>query len=126
MDELKTFLGPGTELFFFAIVWLVGFIRQRNIGFLLPAFVTLAQAALHVTRQALINVVIFHSSSVSAAKQDQASGLPGTPLWLFTFLLSPFFFEFSPFSGEKTFPVEPQSSLAFLFLLGGSSLKPVL
>jgi hypothetical protein len=59
--------------------------RQRNIGFLLLAFVTLAQAALHVTRQALINVVIFHSGSVSAAQQDQSSGLPGTSLWLFTF-----------------------------------------
>ena len=72
MDELKTYLTPAAQLFFFvilAIVWLTGFIRQRNIGFLLLAFVVLVEGALNLLRQTIVNYVIFHQSALSATER---------------------------------------------------------
>jgi hypothetical protein len=72
MEELKTFLVPAAQLFFFfiiGIVWLIGFIRQRNAGFLLLALATPAASAVNVIRQAIINSVIFHSNNVALAQR---------------------------------------------------------
>lgn len=73
MEELKTFLGPAVQLFFsfiLTIVWVAGFVRQRNFGFLFLALATLAAAALGVIRQAIVNVVLFHSGNLSVAQRS--------------------------------------------------------
>ena len=46
MAELQTYIFRAIQAFFLliiAIAWLVGFIRQRNLGFLLLAIVFLAE-----------------------------------------------------------------------------------
>jgi len=66
MQELWTYLAPGVQLFFFfilTIVWVAGFVRQRNLGFLLLALGTFAVAALSVIRQAIFNAVLYHSAN---------------------------------------------------------------
>jgi hypothetical protein len=73
MEELKTFLTPVSQLFFFfilAIIWVAGFIRQRNLGFLFLALASLATAALNVIRQAIVNTVIFHSGNVPVTQRS--------------------------------------------------------
>jgi hypothetical protein len=80
MGELQTFLVPGVALFFFvvfAIVWLIGFIRQRNIGFLILAFVMLMEGAVNIARQVVFNVIYFHSTATSAVQKGQS-------IWLIT------------------------------------------
>jgi hypothetical protein len=72
MEELKTFLIPAAQLFFFfiiAIVWVIGFIRQRNAGFLFLALATLAVSAVNVIRQAIVNSILFHSNNVPLAQR---------------------------------------------------------
>jgi hypothetical protein len=54
---------PGVQLFFsvvVAIVWFVGFARQRSFGFLLLGFAVLAEPVVSLIRQALMNHYIFH------------------------------------------------------------------
>jgi hypothetical protein len=78
MEELKTFLAPVVQLFFFfilTIVWVAGFVRQRNIGFLFLALATISAAALGVIRQAIVNAVLFHSGNVSVAQRSSTIGL---------------------------------------------------
>jgi hypothetical protein len=78
MAALPTYLVPVTQLLFFivlAIVWLVGFIRQRNFGFLLLALATFAEGALSVARQAILNVYLVQSTDVSALQRAQTIGL---------------------------------------------------
>jgi hypothetical protein len=78
MQELWTYLAPGVQLFFFfmlAIVWAVGFVRQRNLGFLFLALATLAVAALTVIRQAIFNAVLYHSGNLSATQRGETIGL---------------------------------------------------
>jgi hypothetical protein len=56
MVELSTYLFPAIQAFFciiIGVVWLIGFFRQRNFGFLL-GFVVLAEAVTALVRQALI------------------------------------------------------------------------
>jgi hypothetical protein len=92
MQELWTYLGPGVQLFFFfilTIVWVAGFVRQRNLGFLFLALATLAAAALNVIRQAIFNAVLYHSGNGSVAQRGTTIGLItwstliiSTVLWL--------------------------------------------
>jgi hypothetical protein len=89
MPELTTYLIPATQLFFFivlAIVWLIGFIRKRNFGFLLLAFVTLAEGALSVARQGFINYLVFHSGSNVTNTQQTLQLLTTTTLIVYVFL----------------------------------------
>jgi hypothetical protein len=89
MPELTTYLIPATQLFFFivlAIVWLIGFIRKRNFGFLLLAFVTLAEGALSVARQGFINYLIFHSGSNVTNTQQTLQLFTTTTLVVYVFL----------------------------------------
>jgi hypothetical protein len=89
MPELTTYLIPATQLFFFivlAIVWLVGFIRKRNFGFLLLAFVTLAEGALSVARQGFINYLVFHSGSNVTNTQQTLQLFTTTTLIVYVFL----------------------------------------
>jgi hypothetical protein len=75
MAELTTYLFPAVQGLFcliVAVVWLIGFIRQRNIGFLLLTLATLAEGVTSPIRQALINYVIFHESHLSAAERSTA------------------------------------------------------
>ena len=72
MAELTTYLFPAVQGLFcliVAVVWLIGFIRQRNIGFLLLTLATLAEGVTSLVRQALINYVFFHESHLSAAEK---------------------------------------------------------
>ena len=78
MGELQTFLVPGTALFFLvilAIVWLLGFLRQRNVGFLILAFVMLLEGVLNLARQFVFNFFLFHSTSISAIQKSQSVAL---------------------------------------------------
>ncbi len=89
MPELTTYLIPATQLFFFivlAIVWLIGFIRKRNFGFLLLAFVTLAEGALSVARQGFINYLVFHSGSNVTNTQQTLQLFTTTTLIVYVFL----------------------------------------
>jgi hypothetical protein len=63
MAELQTYIFPAIQGFFFLIIaigWLVGFIRQRDFGFLLLTIVFLAEAVATGIRQAILNYVIYH------------------------------------------------------------------
>jgi hypothetical protein len=78
VQELWTYLAPGVQLFFFiilTIVWVVGFVRQRNLGFLFLALATFAVAALTVIRQAIFNAVLYHSGNVPVAQRGATIGL---------------------------------------------------
>ena len=89
MAELTTYLIPATQLFFFivlAIVWLVGFIRKRSFGFLLLAFVTLAEGAISVARQGFISYLIFHSGSSAVDNQKTLQVLTTVTLIVYVFL----------------------------------------
>jgi riboflavin transporter FmnP len=76
MAELTTYLFPAVQGIFcliIAVVWLIGFIRQRNVGFLLLTLATLAEGVTSLVRQALLNYVIFHEPHLSAT--ERSSGL---------------------------------------------------
>jgi|GEM_PF-3556792 hypothetical protein len=77
MNELTTYLFPALQGLFCVIlagVWLIGFIRQRNVGFLLLTLATLAEGVTSMVRQALINYVIFHDNHLSATERSTAIG----------------------------------------------------
>jgi hypothetical protein len=66
MVELTTYLFPAVQALFclvIAVVWLAGFIRQRNFGFLLLTLATLAEGITSLIRQMLINYVFLSSTS---------------------------------------------------------------
>jgi len=96
MAALPTYLVPVTQLLFFivlAIVWLVGFIRRRNFGFLLLALATFAEGALSVARQTIVNAYLFQSTNLSATQRAQtieliAMGVLGVyiVLWIIAIL----------------------------------------
>lgn len=75
MAEFTTYLFPivqGLFCLIIAVVWLIGLIRQRNIGFLLLTLATLAEGITSLVRQALVNYVFFHESHLSAAERSTA------------------------------------------------------
>ena len=74
MGELTTYLFPAIQALFgilIGIVWLIGFFRRRNLGFLLLGFVALAEAVTTIVRQAAINYVIYHQPYASASARTQ-------------------------------------------------------
>jgi hypothetical protein len=78
MAELTTYLFPAVQALFYliiGIVWLVGFIRQRNAGFLLLMLASLAEALTTLARQGIINYVIFHETHLSATEKSSALGV---------------------------------------------------
>ena len=80
MVELTTYLYPGVQGLFclvIAAVWLVGFLRQRNFGFLLLTLATLAEGVTSLVRQALFNYVIYHQPYLSAAERSTTLGMIG-------------------------------------------------
>jgi hypothetical protein len=80
MPELTTYLFPAVQGLFclvIAVVWLAGFIRQRNFGFLLLTLATLAEGITSLIRQMLINYVIFHQPNLSVAERSSTAGMIG-------------------------------------------------
>jgi fermentation-respiration switch protein FrsA (DUF1100 family) len=80
MVELTTYLYPAIQGLFclvIAAVWLVGFLRQRNFGFLLLTLATLAEGVTSLVRQALFNYVIYHEPHLSAAERSTTVGMIG-------------------------------------------------
>ena len=80
MVELTTYLYPAVQALFYlviAAVWLVGFLRQRNFGFLLLSLATLAQGVTSLVRQALINYVIYHEPHLSVTERSTTAGMIG-------------------------------------------------
>jgi fucose permease len=78
MAEFTTYLFPAAQALFCLIiagVWLVGFLRQRNFGFLLLTLATLAEGLTSIIRQALTNYVIFHQPYLSAAQRSSTIGM---------------------------------------------------
>jgi hypothetical protein len=76
MVELTTYLFPAVQAFFaviVGIVWLIGFFRHRNFGFLLLGFAILAEGATSVIRQAIFNY-IYHQTQVSATQRATLIG----------------------------------------------------
>jgi hypothetical protein len=72
MVELSSYLFPATQGFFcivIGIVWLIGFFRHRNFGFILLGFVMVAEAVTAPVRQALINYVIYHQPTLSVSER---------------------------------------------------------
>ena len=81
MVELTTYLFPATQGFFciiIGIVWLIGFFRHRNFGFILLGFVVLAEAVTALVRQALINYVIYHQPHLSVTERTTFFGTIST------------------------------------------------
>jgi hypothetical protein len=77
MGELFSYLFPATQALFciiIGIVWLIGFFRHRNFGFLLLGFVVLAEAATALVRQGLINYTIFHQTHLSVTERTAFIG----------------------------------------------------
>ncbi|HEY4815279.1 MAG TPA: hypothetical protein VIH58_11405 [Chthoniobacterales bacterium] len=77
MPELTTYIFPAVQGLFcliVAVVWLIGFIRQRNVGFLLLTLATLAEGVTGLVRQALVNYVIFHQAHLSVAERTATIG----------------------------------------------------
>ena len=77
MVELTTYLFPATQALFciiIGIVWLFGFFRHRNFGFLLLGFVVLAEAATALIRQGLINYTIYHQTNLSVTERTAFIG----------------------------------------------------
>jgi hypothetical protein len=77
MVELSSYLFPATQGFFciiICIVWLIGFFRHRNFGFILLGFVVLAEAVTALVRQGLINYVIYHQPNLSASERTTFFG----------------------------------------------------
>jgi hypothetical protein len=80
MVELTTYLYPAIQGLFclvIAVVWLVGFLRQRNFGFLLLTLATLAEGVTSLVRQALINYVIYHEPHLSVTERSTTIGVIG-------------------------------------------------
>ena len=80
MVELTTYLYPAVQGLFclvIAAVWLVGFLRQRNFGFLLLTLATLAEGVTSLVRQALFNYVIYHQPHLSVAERSTTAGMIG-------------------------------------------------
>jgi hypothetical protein len=78
MAELTTYLFPAVQALFYliiGIVWLVGFLRQRNAGFLLLMLASLAEALTALARQGIINYVIYHESHLSAVEKSSTLGM---------------------------------------------------
>ena len=72
MVELSSYLFPAVQAFFciiIGVVWLIGFFRHRNFGFILVGFVVLAEAVTALVRQALINYVIYHQPNLSVSER---------------------------------------------------------
>src|ERR1700730_5959959 len=81
MVELTTYLYPAVQGLFClvsAAVWLVGFLRQRNFGFLLLTLATLAEGVTSLVRPALFNYVIYHQPNLSTAERSTTVGMIGT------------------------------------------------
>jgi hypothetical protein len=81
MVELQAYLFPAIQAFFciiVAVVWLIGFFRQRNFGFILLGFVVLAEAVTALVRQALINYVIYHQPHLSVTERTTLFGTIST------------------------------------------------
>jgi hypothetical protein len=77
MVELSTYLFPAIQAFFciiIGVVWLIGFFRQHNLGFILLGFVVLAEAVTALVRQALINYVIYHQPHLSVTERTTFFG----------------------------------------------------
>ena len=80
MVELTTYLFPAIQALFciiIGIVWLAGFFRHRNFGFLLLGFVALAEGVTSLVRQAIINYIIYHQPYASATTRTTAIGTTG-------------------------------------------------
>jgi hypothetical protein len=78
MVELTTYLFPTVQALFCLIiagVWLAGFIRQRNFGFLLLTLATLAEGLTSLIRQALTNYVIYHEPHLSVVERSSTIGM---------------------------------------------------
>ena len=81
MAELTTYLFPATQGFFclvIGIVWLIGFFRQRNFGFILLGFVTLAEGVTALVRQALFNYVLYHQPTLPVSERTTFFGTIST------------------------------------------------
>jgi hypothetical protein len=80
MVELTTYLFPAVQALFclvIAVVWLAGFIRQRNFGFLLLTLATLAEGITSLIRQMLINYVFYHQPHLSVTERSTTAGMIG-------------------------------------------------
>lgn len=80
MVELTTYLFPAIQALFcliIAAVWLAGFIRQRNFGFLLLTLTTLAEGITSLIRQMLMNYVFYHQPHLSVAERSSTVGMIG-------------------------------------------------
>ena len=80
MVELTTYLYPAVQGLFclvIAVVWLVGFLRQRNFGFLILSLVTLAEGVTSLVRQVLLNYVIYHEPHLSVTERSTTMGMIG-------------------------------------------------
>jgi hypothetical protein len=78
MVELTTYLFPAVHALFclvIAVVWLAGFIRQRNFGFLLLTLATLAEGITSLIRQMLINYVFYHQAHLSVGERSSTAGM---------------------------------------------------
>jgi hypothetical protein len=81
MGELQTYLFPAIQGLFFliiAVVWLVGFVRQRNFGFLILAFVMLGESVTNLARQAMLNYVLYHQTHLSVTERTTDIGIMST------------------------------------------------
>jgi hypothetical protein len=78
MVELTTYLYPAIQGLFclvIAVVWLLGFLRQHNFGFLLLTLATLAEGVTSLVRQALVNYVFYHEPHLSVTERSTTVGI---------------------------------------------------
>ena len=73
MGELPTYIFPAVQGLFgivIAIIWAVGFFRNRNFGFLLLAFAALGECVAGLVRQAVLNYVFYHEPQLSVTERS--------------------------------------------------------
>jgi hypothetical protein len=90
MAELPTYIYPVIQAFFclvIAVVWLIGFLRQRNIGFSILSLATLAEGVTSLVRQALFNYVIYHEPQLSVTQRSTTAGIISMTILGFNILL---------------------------------------
>ena len=73
MGELPTYIFPAIQGLFgilIAIIWAIGFFRQRNFGFLLLAFAALGECVASLVRQAVVNYIFYHEPHLSVTERS--------------------------------------------------------
>ncbi|MBV8213119.1 MAG: hypothetical protein JOZ08_07825 [Verrucomicrobia bacterium] len=81
MGELPTYIFPAVQGLFgilIAVVWAIGFFRNRNFGFLLLAFAALGECVAGLVRQAMINYVFYHQTNLSVTERSSTVAIVAT------------------------------------------------